>query len=79
MVLEKHPACVDCGSTEFLEFDHDPPYEQTGRTRVDQLWPAAGPATVAAMPGRGEGVDGRGAQPTGSRMTTGISRVVCCW
>lgn len=29
--------CVDCGSTNLLECDHDPPYEQTGRTVVSEL------------------------------------------
>jgi hypothetical protein len=37
VVHERDRACVDCGSTEFLEYDHDPSYEQSGRTVVDEL------------------------------------------
>jgi 5-methylcytosine-specific restriction endonuclease McrA len=43
VVLEAHGACVDCGSTDFLEFDHDPPYTRTGRTVVDELVPRCWP------------------------------------
>jgi hypothetical protein len=37
VVRERDRACVDCGSTEFLECDHDPPFEQSRRTVVDEL------------------------------------------
>jgi hypothetical protein len=37
VVKERDRCCVDCGSTEFLESDHDPPYEQSRRTVVDEL------------------------------------------
>ena len=39
VVLEQQSACVDCGSTEFLELDHDPAYEETGHTVVGELVP----------------------------------------
>jgi hypothetical protein len=37
VVYERDRCCVDCGSTDLLECDHDPPYEQTKRTVIDQL------------------------------------------
>ena len=37
VVHERDGRCRDCGSTELLECDHDPPYERTGRTVVDEL------------------------------------------
>jgi hypothetical protein len=37
VVRERDRACVDCGSTEFLDYDHDPDYEQTRHTVVDEL------------------------------------------
>jgi hypothetical protein len=43
VVRERHPGCVDCGSTELLEFDHDPPYEHTRRTIVDEIVPRCWP------------------------------------
>ena len=39
VVRARDRACVDCGSTEFLEYDHDPPFEQSRRTVVDELRP----------------------------------------
>lgn len=39
VVLGRDRACTDCGTTEFLELDHDPPYEQTRHTIVDELRP----------------------------------------
>ncbi len=39
VVMAQDRACVDCGSTEFLEYDHDPPFEQSGQTVVDELVP----------------------------------------
>jgi hypothetical protein len=37
VVRERDQACIDCGSTEFLQYDHDPAYEQTHHTVVDEL------------------------------------------
>ena len=37
VVRERDRACVDCGSTNFLEYDHVPPFEITRRTIVDEL------------------------------------------
>jgi hypothetical protein len=37
VVHERDRGCRDCGSTDLLEFDHVPPYEQTKRTRVEEL------------------------------------------
>jgi hypothetical protein len=37
VVHERDRVCVDCGSTELLEYDHVPDYEQTRRTRVEEL------------------------------------------
>ncbi|MFN8036155.1 MAG: DUF222 domain-containing protein [Acidimicrobiia bacterium] len=37
IVRERDRVCVDCGASELLEFDHEPPFEQTGRTVVDEL------------------------------------------
>jgi hypothetical protein len=37
VVHERDRACVDCGATDFLEYDHDPAYETSGRTVVDEL------------------------------------------
>jgi hypothetical protein len=37
VVHERDRRCVDCGATAFLEYDHDPPYEQSGRTVVSEL------------------------------------------
>jgi hypothetical protein len=37
VVHERDGRCIDCGSTALLECDHDPPYEQTRRTVVEQL------------------------------------------
>lgn len=39
VVLERDRACVGCGDTGFLECDHDPPFEVTRRTIVDELAP----------------------------------------
>lgn len=38
VVDERQPACVDCDGTELLEYDHDPEYEVSGRTVVDELY-----------------------------------------
>lgn len=37
VVAARDRACVDCGATEFLEFDHEPSFEKSGRTVVDEL------------------------------------------
>jgi hypothetical protein len=37
VVQARDCGCVDCGSTEFLQYDHDPDYEQSRRTTVDEL------------------------------------------
>lgn len=37
VVNARDGGCVDCGSTILLECDHDPPYELTGRTVVEEL------------------------------------------
>jgi hypothetical protein len=37
VVMERDGGCVDCGSAELLELDHDPPYARTGHTIVDEL------------------------------------------
>jgi len=37
VVQARDRACVDCGATEFLQYDHDPDYEQSRRTIVDEL------------------------------------------
>jgi hypothetical protein len=37
VVRERDRACVDCGATAFLQYDHDPDYEQSRHTLVDEL------------------------------------------
>jgi hypothetical protein len=37
VVDERNPRCVDCGGTELLEYDHQPPYSITKRTHTDEL------------------------------------------
>ncbi|MCB0995569.1 MAG: DUF222 domain-containing protein [Acidimicrobiales bacterium] len=37
VVKERDRACVDCGRTTLLQYDHQPPFEQTGHTVVDEL------------------------------------------
>jgi len=37
VVKESHRACVDCGATDRLEYDHVPAFAQSGRTAVDEL------------------------------------------
>ena len=37
VVRERDQRCVGCGSTEFLEYDHDPDFEISRRTVVDEL------------------------------------------
>jgi Domain of unknown function (DUF222) len=37
VVRERDRVCVDCGASEFLQFDHEPDYDQSRRTVVDEL------------------------------------------
>jgi hypothetical protein len=37
VVHERDRACVNCGATDLLEYDHDPPYEESHRTLVSEL------------------------------------------
>lgn len=44
VVMEAHGhECVDCQSTDLLELDHNPPYELTRRTVIDELEPRCAP------------------------------------
>ena len=37
VVHERDRACVDCGSTSLLHYDHEPEYDQTKHTIVEEL------------------------------------------
>lgn len=37
VVKERDRTCVDCGATDFLEYDHEPEHATTGRTVVEEL------------------------------------------
>jgi hypothetical protein len=37
VVRERDRACVDCGTTDLLRYDHDPDYEQTRHTIIEEL------------------------------------------
>ena len=37
VVRERDRACVDCGSTDLLRYDHDPDYDFTKHTTIDEL------------------------------------------
>ena len=37
VVRERDRACVDCGSTLFLQYDHDPPYDDSKHTIIEEL------------------------------------------
>jgi hypothetical protein len=37
VVDERSPRCIDCGGTELLEYDHQPPFAVSGRTHTDEL------------------------------------------
>jgi hypothetical protein len=39
VVLAREGRCVDCGSTELLQYDHVPDFDVSKRTLVDELWP----------------------------------------
>jgi hypothetical protein len=43
VVRERERRCVDCGSTDLLQYDHDPPFEESHRTVVDELKPRCPP------------------------------------
>ena len=44
VVMETHRhECVDCQSTDLLELDHNPSFEQTGRTVTHELEPRCAP------------------------------------
>lgn len=44
VVLEAYNhECVDCSSTDLIEFDHNPPYHQTRHTITDELEPRCAP------------------------------------
>jgi hypothetical protein len=36
VVRERDRVCVDCGSTEFLQYDHEPDYNESRHTTVDE-------------------------------------------
>ena len=38
VVQERDRACVDCGATEFLQYDHDPDHDESHRTVVEELF-----------------------------------------
>jgi hypothetical protein len=38
VVHERDRVCTNCGSSEFLQYHHDPPYEDSHHTIVDELW-----------------------------------------
>ena len=76
VVLEAHNhECVDCQSTEILELDHNPPYEQTRHTATTELEPRCAPCHRArhrreALRGQGRPVADRA---VGERFaTTGV-------
>jgi hypothetical protein len=37
VVRERDRRCVDCGSTDLLQYDHEPPFHDTHRTVIDEL------------------------------------------
>jgi hypothetical protein len=37
VVHERDRVCVDCGSSDFLQFDHEPPFNETKHTIIDEL------------------------------------------
>ena len=43
VVRERHRGCVDCGSTNLIQYDHNPDYEQTHHTIIEELEPRCAP------------------------------------
>ena len=43
VVRERNRACVDCGSTDLIQYDHKPAYGETHHTVVDELEPRCAP------------------------------------
>jgi hypothetical protein len=39
VVRAREEVCVDCGATDFLQYDHEPGYDESHRTLVDDLRP----------------------------------------
>ena len=37
VIHERDKTCVDCGTTRLLEYDHNPPYQHSHRTIIDEL------------------------------------------
>jgi hypothetical protein len=37
LVRERDRVCVDCGTSQYLQYDHNPPFEQTGHTVTGEL------------------------------------------
>ena len=50
VVTARDRACVDCGNTDLSEFDHNPPFEESGHTVVAETelrcWPCHGRRTL---------------------------------
>jgi hypothetical protein len=38
VVRERDRGCIDCGSTDLPQYDHQPDYEQTHHTITEELW-----------------------------------------
>ena len=72
VVAARDRCCVDCGSTELLEFDHNPPFEESGHTVVAELelrcWPCHEKRTAEQARKRGR------ARRRGRRARAGASR-----
>ena len=43
VVRERDRVCVDCGSPDLIEYDHNPAYEQTHHTIIEELEPRCAP------------------------------------
>ena len=43
VVQARHNGCIDCGSHDLTHYDHNPPYEQTHHTLIDELQPRCAP------------------------------------
>lgn len=55
VVRARDQACVDCGGTELLIYDHDPPFEESGQTVVEELKIRCAPCHHARHNGPPEG------------------------